>query len=104
MNTKLLVPAAGVLLLCSSCLALAGDWPDQVRNAPGYRAWHGGSWSTAERHWREYRQYRGWQYDRWCPPYPHGAWIPAPAWQHDPFAYHGYDRDSLTIILRGPLH
>jgi len=100
MNTKLLVPAAGVLLLCSSCFALAGE----VRNTPQYRDWHGGSWSTAERHWREYQQYRRWHHDRWCPAYPHGGWIPAPASRHDRFAYRGYDRDSLTIILRGPLN
>jgi len=104
MNTKLMIPAVGALLLCTSTLALAGNWRTQDHGVPQYRGWHGGGWSPAERHWHEYQHYRGWQHNRWCPAYPHGTWTPAPAWQHGRFAYRGYDRDGVTIIFRGPLN
>ena len=94
MNTKILLPTLGALLLCSSTLALAGDWQDRGRSAPQYQSWHDGGWSRAERHWHEYRHYRGWEHDRSYPAYPRGYWTPAPA-------YRGYDRDGVTIILRG---
>ena len=97
MNTKLLVPTLGALLLCSSTLASGGDWRNQDHGAPQYRGWRGGGWSPAERHWHEYQQYRGWQHNRWCP-------APAPAWQRNRFAHPGYDRDGVTIIFRGPLN
>ena len=102
MNTKLLVPTLGALLLCSSTLALAGDWHSHDHGAPQYRSY--GGWSPAERHWHEYQQYRGWRRNHWCPADPHRSWTPAPAWHHDRFAYRGYDRDGVTIIFRGPLN
>jgi hypothetical protein len=104
MNTKLLVPTLGALLLCSSTLALAGDWHARDQGAPQYRGWHDGGWSRAENHWNEYRHYRGWPRDRWYPAYPHRSWTPAPAWRHDGFAPRGYDRDGVTIIFHGPLN
>ncbi len=104
MNTKLLVPTLGALLLCSSTLALAGDWRSHDHGAAQFRGWHGGSWSQADRHWHQYQHYRGWQHNRWGPAHPHRSWTPAPAWHHDRFAYRGYDRDGVTIIFRGPLN
>ena len=98
MNTKLLIPAVSVLLLCSSTLALAGDGRGRDYGAPQYRGWHD---SRAEQHWHEFLRHRAWRQNYWYPAHPHGRWTPAPGWQHDRFAYPNYDRDGLTIIFRG---
>ncbi len=104
MNTKLLVPTLGALLLCSSTLAMAGDWRSHGQGLPQHSGWYDGGRSPAERHWHEYQQYRGWQHNRWCPAHPYRSWTPAPAWHHDRLAYPGYDRDGVTIIFRGQLN
>jgi hypothetical protein len=98
MNTKLLVPTLGALLLCSSTLALAGDWRGPDHHPAQYRGWHD---SRAERHWHEFLQHRGWRQQHSYPAHPRGNWTPAPGWQRDWFAYRSYDRDDVTIIFRG---
>jgi hypothetical protein len=98
MNTRFLAPTLGALLLCSSALALAGDWRGRDHGPAKYHGWHD---SRADRHWHEFQQHRAWRQNRWYPAHPHGYWTPAPGWRHERFAYPSYDRDGVTIIFRG---
>ena len=98
MNTKFLTPTLGALLLCSSGLALAGDWRGRDHGPAQYHGWHD---SRADRHWHEFLQHRAWRQNHWYPAHPHGNWTPAPGWRHDRFAYPSYDREGVTIIFRG---
>ena len=98
MNTKLLVPTLGALLLCSSTLALAGEGRGRDYGAPQYQGWQD---SRADRHWHEFLQHRAWRQHHWYPAHPYGQWTPAPGWRHDRFAHRGYDQDGVTILFRG---
>jgi hypothetical protein len=98
MNAKYLAPTLGALLLCSSTLALAGDFRGRDDGLTQYQGWHD---SRADRHWHEFLQHRAWRQNYWYPAHPHGNWTPAPAWRHDRFAYRNYERDGVTIIFRG---
>ena len=98
MNTKLLAPVVGTLLLAGSTLALADNRHDHGR--PQVRGWHHESWSRPDRHWNQFQHYR--RYDA----HPHRYWRPAPIPHRHPSAYQGwgpraYDRDGVTIIFRG---
>jgi hypothetical protein len=103
MNTKtFLAPALGALLLGGSTLALAHDWDERHHGGPEFHAPHH-DWYRADRHWEGYRDHR------WSPPAPPVYWQPAPVWQpYGGYGYGGngwgspaYDRDGVTIILRG---
>jgi hypothetical protein len=106
MNTKtLLAPALGALLLGASTLALAGNWDNRHRGAPEFHAPYHDSWSRADRHWEAYRDHR------WSPPPPRVYWRPAPVWHPKGYVYGGsgwaprpYNRDGVTIILRGRIN
>jgi hypothetical protein len=97
MNTKLLAPVVGALLLAGSTLALAHDRHGHGR--PEFRGWHRDSWSRPDHHWNHYQQYRHYG------PQPHGYFVPAP---RHPSAYHGgprgYGRDGVSIIFRGRIN
>ena len=105
MNTKLLAPLVGALLLGGSTLALAGNRHDDDRGHPQARGWHQDNWSRPERHWHQFQQYR--HYD----PRPRAYWAPAPIPPRHPSAYRSYgwgprayDRDGVTVIFRGRLN
>jgi hypothetical protein len=105
MNTRILVPVVGALLLGGAALALADDgWRHDERQEHGhFRSYADHGWRhVTPAHWRGPGYYApppafG---PRWCPPrhfepwgprhYQHGsAWVPA------------YGRDGVTVILRG---
>jgi hypothetical protein len=98
MNTKLLAPLVGALLLGGSALALADNGHSHGRPQP--RGWHHESWSGPDRHWHEFQRHR--HYDV----RPRGYLVPAPLPHRHPSAYRadGYNRDGVTIILRGRLN
>ena len=106
MNMKtLLTPALGALLLGASTLALAGNWDSHHRGGPEFHAPYHDSWSRADRHWEAYRDHR------WSPPPPRVYWRPAPVWHPKGYVYGGsgwaprpYNRDGVTIILRGRIN
>jgi hypothetical protein len=112
MNTKIIAPVVGVLLLGSSAVVLADErWHDRGW-AREYRGWHDQGWHGRPE-WFERHDHRGY-YDgrRWCPPRGPGYWGPRTAWHPDyrygyPARHWGgpaYDRDGVTVILRGDFH
>jgi hypothetical protein len=106
MNTKLLAPALGALLLGGSTLALADNWDSHHRGGPQFHAPHHDVSPRGGRHWDSYRDHR------WSPPAPRVYWQPAPVWYPRVPVYGGrgysgngpYNRDGVTIILRGRIN
>jgi hypothetical protein len=121
MNTKLLIPAVGVLLLSSSVAALADEHFGGHREGP--QAFHGSNDRDGFRHegfhgdgfgqdgfhgarpyWREHGRPIYVPAQRWCPPPPRAYWEPRPYypshWGQGP----AYDRDGVTIIFSSHLN
>jgi hypothetical protein len=97
MNTKVLAPALGVLLLAGSGVAMAdhGHGREPVRG-PERHGWDNDRWDRVERHWHEYhRRYE----PRW-----NGYWAPAPRPYYGGYYARPYYDDGVTIILRGRLN
>ena len=97
MKAKLITVAMGALLLGTGTLAMAHDGRDD-----GWRRqeWREREWRKHE--WREHHSPR-WhrEYYRYEPRY-----VPAPDWRHHsdyPYSQ-GYDRDGVSIILRGRIN
>jgi len=115
MNTKLLIPAVGVLLLSSSVVALADEHRGGHRNGPpafqasndrgGFR--HEG-FRDARPYWHGHGHPVYAPVQRWCPPPARAYWAPVPQprpyypshWGQGP----AYSRDGVTIIFRGHLN
>jgi hypothetical protein len=101
MNTKLIAPALGLLMLGGSTFALADGWDRHGHDhdrGPAFHSWHDDARDRADRHWHEYRDYR------WYRPEPRAYVQPAPHWHpYTPYAWapRPYQQDGLTIILRG---
>jgi hypothetical protein len=121
MNTKLLIPAMGVLLLSSSVAALADEHRGGHPNGPpafhassdrdgfhhdGFRGdgFRGDGFRDARPYWREHGHPIYVPAQRWCPPAPRAHWEPRPyypsQWGQGPT----YDRDGVTIIFSGHLN
>src|SRR5882672_2358995 len=101
MNTKLIAPALGLLMLSGSTLALADGW-DHRGHGPTFHSWHDDRWDRADRHWQEYRDYRYYR------PVPR-AYVPPPPPDFRPYApAYGwaprpYVQDGVTITFQGHL-
>ena len=97
MKAKLITVAMGALLLGTGTLAMAHDGRDD-----GWRRqeWREREWRKQE--WREHHSPR-WhrEYYRYEPRY-----VPAPEWRHrSAYPYwQSYDRDGVSIILRGRIN
>jgi hypothetical protein len=110
MNTKLLIPAMGVLLLSSSIAALADEHFNGHREGPP--AFHASNdrngYRDAKPFWHEHVRPVYVPAQRWCPPAPRVGWVPVP--QPRPYypshwdQGHAYDRDGVTITFRGHLN
>jgi hypothetical protein len=111
MNTKLVIPTLGIMLLGSSALAQADDWDHRGRGVSQYRAWHDDAWRGDSRpEWRHHDQPH-YRYQPWSPTTGRAYWSPAPGWHHNYYAHPGYrsgslpyGQDGVTIILRGRLN
>jgi len=120
MNTKLLIPAMGVLLLSSSVAALADDHRGGHPNGPpafhasndhdGFRheGFRGDGFHGGRPHWGEHGHPIYVPAQRWCPPPSRAYWAPVP--QPRPYypshwgQGYAYDRDGVTITFRGHLN
>ena len=100
MNTKLIAPALGLLLLGGSALALADGW-DRHDRGPSFHSWHDDGRDRADRHWQDYRDYR------WGHTVPRVYVRPAPEFHPYAPAYgwapRPYVEDGITITLHGHL-
>jgi len=96
MKAKLITVAMGALLFGTGTLAMAHDGRDD--------GWRRQEWRKHE--WREHHSPR-WQreYYRYEPRYVPVP-VPAPDWRYrSNYPYpHGYDRDGVSIILRGHIN
>jgi hypothetical protein len=99
MKAKLITVAMGALLLGTGTLASAHDGRDRDDGWRRHQR-HEHDWRRHE--WREHRAPR-WhrEYYRYEPRH-----VPAPHWRHQsayPYSP-GYDRDGVSIILRGRIN
>ena len=117
MNTKLLAPTLGALLLAASGLASADGWRPGAIERSIYQA-------RGDHGWRPDRDRHDWgrdQHDgnrhgghsRGKRHHGHGYGHHKPHWHHHYRDYgryrggwqpHGYDRDGVTIIFRGSFY
>ena len=105
MNTKLLIPAMGVLLLSSSVAALAEDHFNGHREGPTFHASRDrDGFRDARPFWHEHGRPIYVPAQRWCPPPPRVHWEPRPYypghWGQGP----AYDRDGVTITFHSHLN
>ena len=113
MSTRLLAPALGLILLGSSALALAdGGWQHKGHYRGGHPGWHDEGWKQGNRvHWRgpvyDHHYYAPPRHHGpyWGPPRGHGGWGPPPHHYRSGGYYPpGWNRDGITVILRGSFY
>ena len=101
MKAKLITVATGAVLLTTASLAMAQDWHDRD---DGWRRqeWREHEWRKHD--WLEHHAPR-WnrEYYRYEPRY---VPVPVPEWRYrSSYPYQdGYDRDGVSIILRGHIN
>lgn len=101
MKSKLITVAMGAVLLSTGTLAMAHDGRDRDDHG-----WRGHQWREHQWHEREWRDHHPrWHREyyrvepRWEPRY-----VPVPDWRYRSSYPHGYDRDGVSIILRGHIN
>ena len=119
MNTRLLAPALGLVLLGTSALTLADDgWRHKGPHGGGHPGWHDrGRGFGPPPHWHgpvhshyypapPHYGYRAYPLPRphgyhWGPPKGPRGWGPPPHYRPSGHYPHGWNRDGITVILRG---
>jgi hypothetical protein len=95
MKSKLITTVAiGAALLGTGTLAMAHDRDDGWRR----EQWREHRWH--EREWRDHRPHWHPQYYRYEPRWER-HYVPAPDWRYRSAYPREYDRDGVSIILRG---
>jgi hypothetical protein len=105
MKAKLITLAIGAAILGTGTAAMAHDWNDRHDDWRRHE-WREREWRKHE--WREHhhpRWHRDWYHyeprvERQYVPVPV---VPAPGYSSYPYD-HGYDRDGVSIILRGHIN
>jgi hypothetical protein len=95
MKAKLITLAMGAALLGSGTLAMAHDRDDHGLRNEKWREprWHEHEWRHHHPAWQhEYYRY-GPRWERY--------YVPGPGWHYRPSYPYAYDRDGVSIILRG---
>ena len=96
MKSKLITVAIGALMLGTGTLAMAHDGRD--RDDRGWREheWREHEWRNHHPRWhREYYRYEP-RFER--------HYVPVPDWRYRSSYPYGYDRDGVSIILRGHIN
>jgi hypothetical protein len=121
MRTRLLAPALGLILLGSSAMTLADDgWKHNRHYGGGHPGWHDRGWKHGHRpHWRGPAHHHHYSAPprhhgfhaypprhhgpHWGPPRGYGGWGP-PHYRSSGYYPHGWNRDGITVILRGSFY
>jgi hypothetical protein len=114
MSTRLLAPALGLILLGSSALTLADDgWRNRGHHGGGHPGWHDRGHGArphargpVHHHYYPAPRYapRHHGHHHWGPPRGPRGWGPPSHYRSGGHSPHGWNRDGITVILRGSFY